>query len=218
MAFAPKSARGMLVEYSVSPDALKLVFAFNPTTITRSRTITVRTGGSPGSRGGYDFRSPFEVPRAAQGVSVQAESFSIKILLDSTDAMQLADLAAYRSGIEPQIDVLRSMVEPKQQQPSGSQTLAALGQGNPSAFSREQYCSVLLFVWGEHALPVFLTQVQIECTAFLPSLVAYRAEATLQFQVIESNNPFYEIELKRQLAAAKIASLGMPSGLVGGGG
>jgi hypothetical protein len=206
----------MLVEYSVSPDALKLVFEFNPTTITRSRTVTVRTGGSPGSRGGYDFQTPEEVPRAAQGVSVQAESLSLKILLDATDRMHLGDPNAYALGIEPQIDVLRSMVEPKAQSASGSQTLAALGQGTPLAFSRHEYCSVLVFKWGPHVLPVFLTQVQVESTEFLPSLVAYRAEATLSLQVIESRNPFYDLELRRQFRTAQAASAATPSAGFGG--
>ena len=57
---------------------------------------------------------------------------------------------------------------------------------------------MLLFVWGTHVLPVFLTSVGIEETAHMPSLIPYRATATLGMQVIEGNNPFYEVEKIRQ--------------------
>ncbi|MFL6712103.1 MAG: hypothetical protein ACJ8LN_04110, partial [Sulfurifustis sp.] len=77
--FSPlKVARGALIEYANTPLPLMLFFEFNPTTITRTRSVTVRTGGAPGTRGGYDFSNPTETARASQGVTVNAESFSVK--------------------------------------------------------------------------------------------------------------------------------------------
>jgi len=197
--------RGALVEYADTPQPLELRFEFNPTTITRTRSVTVRTGGAPGTRGGYDFKDKTQTARAAQGVTLNAESFSIKILLDATDRMNAGDPAAEVRGVQPELDVIRSMLEPKVQAPGGVRTLTAMGQGNPAAFSRHQYASVLLFYWGPHTLPVFMTQAQVELKEFLPSLLPYRAEATLTLQIIESNNPFYLDELKRQLASASQA-------------
>jgi hypothetical protein len=55
-------------------------------------------------------------------------------------------------------------------------------------------------------LPVFLTQVQIDAKEYLPSLLPYRAEVALTLQLIESNNPFYLAELKRQFANAVTGS------------
>jgi hypothetical protein len=205
--------RGALIEYANTPTPLSLHFEFNPASITRTRGVTVRTGGAPGTRGGYDFADAREVARASQGVSVNAESFSAKILLDATDRMNAGDPIATRFGVQPEIDVLRSMVEPKSQTPDGARTLAALGEGDERAFARHQYASVLLFVWGVHVLPVFLTQVQIEAKEYLPALLPYRAEATLTMQIIESNNPFYREELKRQFALAG-ALPGFPVGLL----
>jgi hypothetical protein len=202
-----RGERGALIEYTQAPNRLMLAFEFNPSTISRTRAVTVRTGGSPGSRGGYDFQEPREVPRASQGVSVQAETFSFKILLDATDRMGAGDPLAHAVGVEPEIDVLRSMVEPKAQTQQGAQTLAALGAGSPRAFSRHEFSSVLLFVWGTHLLPVFLTQVQVEGKDYLPNLAPYRAEATLSLQVIESRNPFYEKELQRQFGSAQAFSI-----------
>ena len=203
-----RSEHGMLVEYSSSPWPLALVFEFNPMSITRTRTVTVKTGGAPGSRGGYDFRNRSEAVRAALGVTVEAEKFSFKILLDATDRMNAADPIASLLGVQPELDVIRSMLEPKMQLPTGAHTLAALGQSSNRAFSRDEYPSVLLFKWGIHALPVFMTHAQIEVKGYLPSLIPYRAEATLNLQIIESRNPFYEAELQRQfLLAGQIGGL-----------
>ncbi len=197
-----KTIRGSLIEYTEAPEPLALYFEFNPSTLTRTRAVTIRTGGAPGTASGYDFESKSEVPRVSQGVTVQPETLSGKILLDATDRMGAGDLTAMKYGVQPEIDVLRSMVEPKSQTPEGAQTLAALGEGDARAFARQSFASVLLFSWGDVVLPVFMTQAQIELQALLPSLYPYRAQATLSLQVIESRNPIYQTELKRQFASA----------------
>jgi hypothetical protein len=197
---------GALVEYSLSLPPLALVFEFNPQTLSRSRTITVKTGNAPGTRGGYDFVTPTDTPRVSQGVTVQPESFTIEILLDATDRMDQGDPIASSMGVQPEIDTLRAMIEPKAQGPLGLQVLSALGQGGQRAFQRNEVPSVLLFVWGDRVLPVFLTTVRIDEKAHLPSLVPYRANATLTMQVIEGNNPFFMIEKMRELVGAAITS------------
>jgi hypothetical protein len=206
--------RGRLVEYANTDTPLELEFEFNPSTITRTRAVTLRTGGSPATRGGYDFQDRAQTVRAAQGVTVNAESFTVKILLDATDRMDAGDGAASEQGVQRELDVIRSMIEPKTQSPAGARTLAAIGSGDQRAFSRQQFASVLLFYWGPHTLPVFLTQAQVELKEFLPNLAPYRAEATLTLQVIESNNPFYVDELKRQFASAgqAVSPSSSPSG------
>ena len=42
--------RGMLIEYGLSLPPLALVFDFNPQQISRSRSVTIKTGDAPGSR------------------------------------------------------------------------------------------------------------------------------------------------------------------------
>jgi hypothetical protein len=96
------------------------------------------------------------------------------------------------------------MVEPKSQGPGGLQTLSSLGLGGGKAFQRDEHPSVLLLIWGTHVLPVFLTSVQVEESAHLPTLVPYRATVTLSFQVIEGNNPFYQVEKVRQAVGAAL--------------
>ena len=210
------TTKGALVEYALSLPPLILQFEFNPKSFSRTRTVNVTTGNAPGTRGGYDFFFPTETPRVAQGVQVEPESFSIEILLDATDRMNEGNAIATEFGIGPELDTLRTMVEPKSQGPGGVQMLAGLGLGEGRAFQRHESASVLLFVWGTHVLPVFLTSVQVDETAHLPNLVPYRANVTLSMQVIEGNNPFYDVEKVRQVAGAALHSATAIVDIVGG--
>jgi hypothetical protein len=194
--------QGMLVEYALAVPPLVLAFEFNPKTLSRTRSVTINTGTTPGTRGGYDFTLPTETPRVTQGVSVEPETFSLQILLDATDRMDQDEPVAREFGVQPELDTLRTLVEPKSQGPLGVQTLASLGFGQARAFQRDETPSVLLFVWGSHILPVFLTSVQLEEVAHMPNLVPYRANVTLNMRVIEGNNPFYRVEKVRQVIGA----------------
>lgn len=196
--------RGFLIEYGLSLPPLLLQFEFNPETLSRTRSITINTGSAPGTRGGYDFTLPTETSRAAQGVTVNPETFTITALFDATDRMNEGNPIASTFGVEPELDTLRSMVEPKTQGPGGLQALAGLGLGGSKAFQRDEHPSVLLLLWGTHMLPVFMNSVQVEEVAHLPSLVPYRANVTLSFQVIEGNNPFYKVEQIRQMVGAAL--------------
>lgn len=193
--------KGALIEYGFSLPPLALVFDFNPQQISRSRTVTIKTGDAPGSRGGYDFLSPLETPRVAQGIEMQAETFSIDILLDATDKMNEGDKIAHTFGVQPQIDTLRSMLEPKTQGPTGVRTLSALDIGGQTkAFEKNETASILIFHWGLQNLAVFLTGVSQKEVLHLPNLAPYRAEMQLSMQVIESNNPFFIADKIRQTA------------------
>ncbi|MDF2177352.1 hypothetical protein P2G88_03720 [Aliiglaciecola sp. CAU 1673] len=207
--------RGILIEYGLSLPPLVLQFEFNPQTLSRTRSINIVTGNAPGTRGGYDFMLPNETARVAQGVTVEPEKFNMSILIDATDRMSDPGSPGHTTaslfGIEPELDTLRSMVEPKSQGPGGMQMLSSLGLGGSKAFERDQHPSVLLLVWGTHVLPVFLTSVQVEEVAHLPHLVPYRANVTLSFQVIEGNNPFYQVEQVRQMVGAALNLAGTVS-------
>ena len=205
--------KGALFEYGFSLPPLALVFDFNPQQISRSRSVTIKTGDAPGSRGGYDFLSPLETPRVAQGIEMQAETFSIDILLDATDKMNEGDKIANTFGVQPQIDTLRSMLEPKTQGPTGLRTLSALDVGGQTkAFERDETASVLIFHWGLQNLAVFLTGVSQKEVLHLPNLAPYRAEMQLSMQVIESSNPFYIADKIRQTAMTALNIVDMVGG------
>lgn len=201
-----RAMKGMLVEYAQATPPLTLVFEFNPQTLARNRSIDITLSDAPAVRGGYDFKSPSETPRVSQGVSVEPESFDVEILLDATDRMGRGDPIASTAGVEPELDTLRSLVEPKIQGPDGMRLLSSLGFGGQRAFERDESASVVLFVWGSHVLPVFLKTIDVTETAHLPTLVPYRANVTLTLQVIESHNPFYQVEKTRQAISAALNS------------
>ncbi|MBM9613167.1 hypothetical protein JWJ90_02580 [Desulfobulbus rhabdoformis] len=198
--------KGFLVEYATSKPPLMLSFRFNPQNLTRNRSVTLNLGSTPATRGGYDFALPSETSRVAQGVTVEPESFDLEILVDATDRMNISDPIAQTIGIQPELDTLRSMVEPKIQGPDGVQTLAGLGFGGDRAFQHNQSASVLLLVWGIQVLPVFLKSIEVAESAHLPNLTPYRATVKLSLQVIEGNNPFYAVEKRRQDIGSKLNS------------
>jgi len=204
--------RGALIEYTSADNPLELHFEFNPTTISRTRTVEISFGDGQATTGGRDFTNASEVPRVAQGAVVKPESFTVKILLDATDRMGSGDADAQSTGVQREIDILYSMLEPKLQSPAGVTMLAALGESNDNA---QPYPSVLLFSWGSQVLPVLMTQVQFDVKAYLPTLLPYRAEATLSLQVIQSRNEFYTPELERMFASAQQA-VGALQGFQGG--
>ena len=200
-----KVVRGFLCEYTITDNPIELHFEFNPSTITRTRSVEIKFGEGQATTGGRDFNNASEVPRVTQGATVKAESFTVKILLDATDRMNAGDKDAQSKGVQPELDILYYMVEPKLQAPDGATTLAALGEGG-SICQSHPYPSVLTFHWGEQVLPVLMTQLQIDVKAYLPSLLPYRAEATLTLQIIQSVNPFYTHEMIRVFASAHQAS------------
>lgn len=194
--------RGVLKEHTGGDNPLELHFEFNPSSITRSRAIEIESGEGQATAGGPDFSGTGEITRVAQGATVKAESFTLKILLDATDRMNSDDSDANSKGVQPEMDILYSMVEPKLQTPDGASTLAALSEEGSDT---QPYPSVLLFSWGKQVLPVFMTQVQFEVKAYLPTLVPYRTEATLTLQVIQSRNDYYTREVARMFNSAQEA-------------
>ncbi len=207
-----KTMKGMLVEYALSLPPLLLEFEFNPESLTRSRTVTFDGSALPI----IDFTTPGEGNRIGQAASATAETITFKILLDATD--KLSDPShpmhgvAMGAGVEPEIATLRSMVEPKVNGPGPFQMMASLTGGGAHAHERDEHLSVLLFVWGTHILPVFITSLSIEEKAHLPLLKPYRAEATITLQVLESANPFYQVEQVQRMimSAANLLNLPMP--------
>jgi len=205
-----RTAKGMLVEYALRFPPLAVEFEFNPESLTRSRSVTFDSSALPIA----DFRTPAESNRIGQAASAAAETISFDILLDATD--KLSDTShpmhniALVSGIEPEIATLRSMLEPKISGPIPSQIIASLGGASAHAHDRDEHLSVLLFVWGTHILPVFMTSLNIEEQAHLPLLKPYRAKASISLQVLESDNPFYQVEKVQRMIMSAANMLNSP--------
>lgn len=196
--------RGALIEYTLADLPRVLVFDYNPSTLRYDHRFTNPSAKTPGVRGG-SFDSAEDTMRATQGARVEPQAFSIAILLDASDRIAHGDPLAARYGVEPELDTLRAMHEPRSQAPAGAQVLSLLGHGGKRSHQSAESLPVLLFVWGSHVLPVLLRWVDIEELAHLPSLTPLRAKATLDFEILEGDNPFYRVESLRRLASAAIA-------------
>jgi hypothetical protein len=202
--FSPLRAdHGVLIEYTLADIPLVLPFVFNPTTVTRSRSVSASGGDSDETRGGYDFVSPAEAARASQGASPKPESLSLQVMFDATDRLNAGDPIAQQLGVQPELDTLWCMLQPRPRTPEGGRVLSAIIPESPMASCRSESIPVLLFKWGPQILPVFLTKARLEKQEYLPNLYPYHAEAALELQVIESRNPFFAVERLRQQAAAK---------------
>lgn len=205
-----KTMKGMLVEYALSLPPLVLEFEFNPESLTRTRTVNFNDSALPI----IDFTTPGEGNRIGQAASAVAESITFEILLDATDKLSDASHpmhgVALASGVEPEIATLRSMVEPKVNGPGPFQLMSSLTGGGSHAHERDEHLSVLLFVWGTHILPVFITSLRIEELAHLPVLKPYRAKAVITLKVLESTNPFYQVEQVQRMIMSGANLLNMP--------
>jgi hypothetical protein len=207
-----KTAKGMLIEYALSLPPLAVEFEFNPESLTRSRSVSFDGSALPIA----DFTTPGESNRIGQAASATAETITFDILLDATDKLSDSShpmhAVAIASGVEPEIATLRSMVEPKVNGPGPFQMMASLSGSGAHAHERDEHLSVILFVWGTHILPVFITSLSIEEQAHLPLLKPYRAKASISLQVLESTNPFYQVEqVQRMLmSAANLLNVPLP--------
>ena len=205
-----RTANGMLLEYALSLPPLAVAFEFNPESLTRTRTVNIDSSAMPI----IDFVTPGEANRIAQAASVTAESISFDILLDATEKLSDPSHPMHAitlvSGVEPEIAALRSMVEPKVSGPGPFQMMASLAGGGQHAHERDEHLSILLFIWGSHILPVFITSLTLEEQAHLPSLKPYRAKASISLQVVESANPFYQIEQVQRMVMSAANLLNVP--------
>ncbi len=204
---APRIAPSGLVEYSLAVPPLAIEFELSPESVTRTRTWHLDEKTSQALQA-TPFRSPADTVAVTQGAVPSAETLSFTLLLDATDRLNAGDPVASRLGVQPELDVLASMAQPKVHGPKGVQVLAGLGLGGRRGFAREETLSVLLFVWCEKVQAVLMTSLQIEEQAHLPSLFPYRARATIQLQVIESDNPFQVANAARQMAFAALLQAG----------
>ena len=199
-----KVLRGFLREHTDADKKLELHFDFNPSTISRTRTVEFQAN-SPGSgSANSNFNGASEVSRVTQRATVKAETFTVKILLDATDRMNAGDKDASSRGVQAELDILYYMVEPKLRSSSGAITLAALGETG-TGNEPQPYASLLEFHWGEQVLLVLMTQLQFDVKEYLPNLLPYRAEVTLTFEIIQGNNELYQTELRRVQASAQKA-------------
>jgi hypothetical protein len=220
----PKILRGAFVEFGISIPPLIVVFQFNPATITRTRTASVRAPATPeasratqnvnllaqlasgGARSLVTFRN-------GQTIAVQPERLSFDVRLDATDKLNDGDGLTEQFGITPQLATLEQMMLPKTQSVLGAAASALLG-GAPSNFAffdEARDPPVILFVWGrKKILPINITQMQIREDEYSTDLNPTRAVVGVTLEVIEGPNaPYlYSKTLQEAMSLLNLANLG----------
>lgn len=194
---------GMLVEFNLNPDAIILPFQYNPETMTRTRGTEITINNTPGTGTDFAFASPMQTPRIMQSARLQDETLSVELIFAAADYMDREGFQIGRTGIQPVLDSLRLLVEPRSQKVGGLRMLSNLGLTGGRAFDKDLSPSVVLFVWGGEVLPVVLKTVSYTVDEFLPSLAPIKCTAQLSMQVIEAHNPFiFADRLRQQVSAA----------------
>ncbi|AML51924.1 hypothetical protein [Falsihalocynthiibacter arcticus] len=198
-----KRAIGKLVEYNLSPDAIVLPFQYNPESMARTRGTEVTINNTPGTGSSFAFATPMQTPRIMQSAKLQDETLSVEVLFSAGDYMDREGFSIGATGLQPVLDSLRLLVEPRSQQVGGLRMMSELGLTGGRAFERDVTPSVVLFYWGAEVLPVVMKTVSYTVDEFLPSLAPIKCTAQLSMQVIEAHNPFiFRDRLRQQISSA----------------
>jgi len=195
----PKLLKGALVDSNLLAfPPLIVPFQFNPETIQRRRSATVR---DPAARQGRESQTPrSEAMGEAQTTMAPPETLTMDIRLDATDALDSGDPVAGEFGVLPALSALELMIIPRAQ----SLFAGLLGLSADFGFGSRQQTPVLIFVWGRQRMyPVRLTDLNINEQEFNPSLNPTRVTVSVSMQVLEGANPFFLFtEAQRELLAA----------------
>ncbi len=195
--------RGFLLEFNLNPDAIVLPFQYNPETLTRSRGTELTINNAPGVGTNFMFTLPSQTPRIMQGAALQEETLTVEVLFVAADYADREKQPLGKDGIQPVLDALRLLVEPRSQKEGGMRILSELGLAGTRAFDRDVTPSVLLFIWGRQVLPVVMKSVSYTIDEFLPTLAPIRAKAQLTMVLIEAHNPIiFADKLRQQMSAA----------------
>ncbi len=195
----PRLLKGALVDSNIAAlPPLIVPFQFNPETITRQRSTTLRD--SPALTGREAQRAPDQAMGETQTTLMQPETLTMDIRLDATEALERGDPIAGTLGVLPALSALELMAIPR----SASVFAGLLGLSADFGFGDRQATPVLIFVWGrQRILPVRLTELGIAEQEYNARLNPTRVTATITLTVLEGSNPFYlYTESQRELLVA----------------
>lgn len=209
----PKLLRGALVEYGLSLPPLLFAFQFNPETLSRGRTASLRSGGAGGSGDDTGCRERSEAQERSMlaEATVSAETLSLTLQLDATDDLNDGDGLARQFGIGPQLSVLELMIYPKTDQLLGLPLGNLIGGESQFGSQQAKVIPILLFIWGrKRVLPVVMTSMRITEQEFFPDLNPKRAEVAVELTVLEGMNPpyLYSHGWRMALGAMNLGNIG----------
>ncbi|HEU0217503.1 MAG TPA: hypothetical protein VFQ90_12645 [Stellaceae bacterium] len=174
---SPKVIKGGLVV--IDPDTARVLriisLQYNADTLTRTLQVQ-EVGGEAGNR---------VEPVRFKGPAV--ETFKLDADIDATDQLEFPDQnpAAGEFGIQPQLAVLESLVQPTSAQLSAVSTQASSG----TLEIAPMLAPLTLFVWSKSRIaPVKVTEFSITEEAFDPALNPIRAKVSLGLRVMSTDD------------------------------
>lgn len=160
-----------------------MYFQYNPETITRTRTGKWEPRKK---RKGMKIEPPSAVrQQGGQGSSAllaEAETVSLKVTFDATEAVLAGRADAAEFGVLPQLAFLEVLSTGKEGQKKNDR-VEAVQPIRPD--------ELLLILGPRRLFPVVLTNLTITEQKFLPTLIPLRAEADLKFTVLEPDESAY---------------------------
>ena len=188
---SPRLLKGALVELSqpfLGPVPNAIAFQYNPETLTRK----LSPWKAPGTVDEDEDEKVAASAATAAPSNAQpydpAESFTLSLVLDASDAMEEPDLhpVGARVGVAERIAALEMLLYPLGDSLLGD-AFAKLG-GDAEVVPRGSV-PVVLFVWGPgRVLPVRLTSFNVEEQAFNPDLYPIRAVVKVGLRVLTSDS------------------------------
>lgn len=199
----PRLSKGALVDIDplIQPPLL-VQFQFNPESLQRRRTITLR---DTAPQRGHETSAPAsQALGEAQATPSDPEIISIDIRLDATDRLEQGDPATLQFGVLPDLAGLEMMATPRPPSPFTTQ----LGLSADLGFSGQEATPVLVFVWGRYRVSaVRITELSIQETEHSPALNPTRVIASVTLQVLAGANVFTRFAAaQRALAFSRAVS------------
>lgn len=188
---SPKLLKGALIRFSAAtliPVPNVIVFQYNPESMTR----TIKSWAPPAvvtETDECDKKKKKAVNALAQPFDPE-ESLSLKLELDATDALEEPERhpVAVLTGVADRLAAIEMLLYPTTDKDKGSTLLGAINSlvGNKFDAVPRKTVPVVLFFWGPgRIVPVRVTSLSVEETAYSPTLYPIRAEATLGLQIID---------------------------------
>ncbi|SFN69896.1 hypothetical protein [Nitrosospira briensis] len=200
---SPRLIKGALFSVDQkNPIATRIVFQYNPDTMTR-RLEARSTGAGDASDRSEAFRL----------TGPPKETITLNIEVDATDQLEQADRLALDEGVSPVLAALEVLLYPKSDFVVKNEALARNGDIEivpPEA-------PITLFVWGKsRVLPVRVTGFSITEEAYDVNLNPILAKVDLTLTVLsyfdlKVDNPGYNLFIAHQIAKEALAAANLKS-------
>jgi hypothetical protein len=190
---SPKLLKGALVEFSerfIGPIPNIIIFQYNPETL--SRSLEVWQPPAQQEEDGTEKKAP---PASTAQPSDPPESFTLELVVDATDDLEVGDPVAVVTGVADRITAMEMLLYPQEGSLLGdllgsvSVSISAGGISTGGSAAAEAVprgtVPIVLFVWGPgRIVPVRVTSFSVEEQSFSPLLYPIRAKASIGLKIL----------------------------------